>query len=445
MKARILMSLMVLAGLLMPRTGAGQVDVHGLVLDSATLQPLPGAHIRIEGASVGAVVGTDGAFVLRVSGKGSLMLEASHTGYASKRQLVQPAEFSDTLLLFMQRRAVELGPALIVARPGPEVIYTSNELHVGSYRVDDEGIWVLTYERPQLWHTEAEAGQRVFRGPRIVLLDTSFREVARARVPEDASDLSQDFACRAVVEGKASAWFPRLDGDTILFSRIDMQQYRQAVRPWTDSLSGQLIGSNHDATFPAFDHIAHDISDGTDHIICSIRDEETMSLFRSQYKYMSGRDKVLAMDLEKETGVDREVIAGYMTGFHQDPYFHEPYAPLFVAHDTLLVFDHYRNRLRRFSSDRREMDEVVIGYHRMREWTGRLIQDRITGAVHALFRRGSRVWVRRVDQATGELGEPTELEFPYPDEVQVCDGWAYYVYRPYGSLQRRTLYRERLK
>lgn len=170
-----------------------------------------------------------------------------------------------------------------------------------------------------------------------------------------------------------------------------------------------------------------------------------MSLFRSQYKYMSGRDKVLAMDLEKETGVDREVIAGYMTGFHHDLYFHEPYAPLFVMRDTLLVFDHYRHRLRRFSSDRRELDELPIGYHRMREWTGRLIQDRITGSVHALFRRGSRVWVRRINQSTGELGNPTELEFPYPDEVQVADGWVYYVYRPHGSLQRRTLYRERLK
>lgn len=445
MNLRILAPVLVLFGLIVPRGGMAQRIMHGKVEDAATLQPLPGAHIRIGDAQAGAVADRDGVFALPIGAEDRMLLEVSYTGYATLRKALERDELEEPLVLAMHREAVVLGPAIVVADPGPEVVYRDAELHVGAFLAADEGIWVLTYERPQLWHSEADAGLRVMRVARIVLLDTLFREVARARVPEDACGLAQDFAGRAVVEGRRCAWFPRLDGDSILFSRMDMEQYHQAVRPWTDSLAGRLIGSNRDVTYPAFDHIAHDLSDGTDRIICSIRDEETMSLFRSQYKYMSGRDKVFAMDLEKETGVDREVIAGYMTGFQHDLYFHEPYAPLFVSHDTLLVFDHYKERLRRFVNDASELDGVAIGYHRMREWTGRLVQDRITGLVHALFRRGSRLWVRRIDQTTGELGQITELEYPFPEEVQVCDGWAYYVYRPYGSLQRRTLYRERLR
>lgn len=445
MNPRILASVLVLFGLIVPRSGMAQHTMHGKVVDAATLQPLPGAHIRIGDAQAGAVADREGVFALRSSAEDGVLLEVSYTGYATLRKALERDELEEPLILSMHREAVVLATAVVVAEPVPEVVYQDADLHVGAFLAVDEGVWVLSYERPQLWHSEAEAGQRVMRAARIVLLDALFREVARARIPEDACGLAEDFAGRAVVLGRRFAWFPRLDGDSILFGRMALEQYHQAVQPWTDSLAGQLIGSNRDATYPAFDHIAHDPSEGTDRIICSIRDDETMSLFRSQYKYMSGRDKVFAMDLEKETGVDREVIAGYMTGFQHDLYFHEPYAPLFVSHDTLLVFDHYKERLRRFAETGQEFAEVAINYQHMREWTGSLVQDRMTGLVHVLFRRGSRVWLRAIDATSGELGDASELKYPYPEEVQVADGWAYYVYRPYGSLLRRTLFRERLK
>lgn len=169
-----------------------------------------------------------------------------------------------------------------------------------------------------------------------------------------------------------------------------------------------------------------------------------MELFRSQYKYMSGRDKVIAMDLELETGVDREVIAGYMTAFHDDPYFQLPYAPLFVVDDVLCVFDHTTDRIRRFHRDRGHERDVPIAYHHERGWDSCLLQDPASGAVHALFKRGPHTWLRHVDAGTGSMGDRMELTHPYPEAIRIYDGYVYYVYRPFGSLQHRTLYREAL-
>ena len=160
---------------------------------------------------------------------------------------------------------------------------------------------------------------------------------------------------------------------------------------------------------------------------------------------MSGHDKVVAMDLERELGVDREVIAGYMTAFYNDPYFDVPYAPLFVVHDTLCVFDHYRERIRRFAPDLTVLGETALTYDKERAWKNKLLQDAVDGRIYAVFARSVHTWLREVDPKTGELGRVITLTYPFPEEVQVHDGHAYYVYRPYGSLQHRTLYREALR
>ncbi len=446
MRHLILASLVLLLAFAAADCALGQAALRGRVIDSYTGAPLQGAHVRFGEGREGGVSGAQGDFILPLPVKGGWVLRVTYTGYAPARIVVKRNEpLADPLVVAMDRQAVELGPAVITAERAPEVVFENDTLHVGAFLVNEAGIWVLTYERPVLWHAEADAGKQVMRHARVVLLDTLFAEVARATLPEDAFGIVKDYGGRAVIKGERYAWVAHRTGDSITFGRMDRDRWEQEVRPWTDSLSHLLIGSSHDATYPAFDHVCYDLRSGTSHVLCSVRDERTMSLFRSQYKYMSGRDKVMAMDLEKETGVDREVIAGYMTGFHNDLYFRPPYAPLFVRHDTLLVFDQYAGRMRRFTPDREELTSVRIDFQNQRTWVGRLVQDPVTGTVHALFHRGTRLWLRPVDADSGVLGEASQLTYPYPEEVQVADGWAYYVYRPYGSLRHRTLYRERLK
>ena len=143
--------------------------------------------------------------------------------------------------------------------------------------------------------------------------------------------------------------------------------------------------------------------------------------------------------------MDAEIIAGYMTGFHNDIYFKPPYAPLFVVNDTLCVFDHHKERIRRYLPDLTEVDEVPITYHKERTWKPRLVQDARDGTVYALFARNLRTWLRRIDPNTGRVGPERVLDHPFPEEVQVHDGHAYFIYRVSGTLQHRTLYRQRIR
>ncbi|MBP7154968.1 MAG: hypothetical protein KBA60_03085, partial [Flavobacteriales bacterium] len=336
---------------------------------------------------------------------------------------------------------VEL-PAVTITRPGPEVVYQREDLHVGDYHANDQGLWVLTYERPQYWHRDSEVGAQVFREARLHLLDTNFVELCSVRIPGDAVRLHHDHANRTIIEGARKAWMATLVNKEILLSAIDLKALREEILPWTDSLPDLLLGSTMSATYPAFEHIGYHVGKKETHVFCQVQDDHTMELFRSQYKYMTGRDKVIAMDLEKGTGIEREIIAGYMTGFQNDPYFVLPYAPLFVVHDTLCIFDHAKGMIRRSRSDLTAIDEIPISYQKDRVWNERLIQDRANGSVYAVFAKNLLTWLRKVDPSTGNLGPISRLTHPFPEEVKVHGRHAYYVYRPYGSLQHRTLYRE---
>ena len=421
----------------------GQGALRGVVKSGEEGGGVEGVHIKLVGTKQLAISGKDGRFDLYPGNEDSIELELTHIAYVPVRRTVQASEWEGgaEVVFTLLRSSIEL-PAVTITRSAPEVVYSREDLHVGDYHVNASGMWVLTYERPQLWHREAEAGRRVFRDARLHLLDTGFVERCSIRIPGEVVGLRSDHEQRAIVEGVDKAWFAEPREGEIQLSGVELEVLHSAVLPWTDSIPQRMLGSTFSRTFPAFDHIAYHTVRKESDLICAVEDTFLMQLFRSQYKYMSGRDKVIAMDMEIETGIDREIIAGYMTEFHRDIYFDAPYAPLFVVNDTLCVFDHYKERVRRFTKDLQPVDEIPITYHRDRDWRTRLLQDQATGAVYAVFTRGVKAWLRRVDTSTGELGPVQAMTYRFPEDVQVHNGHIYYVYRPFGSLQRRTLYRE---
>lgn len=422
--------------------------LHGIVNDSANGTNMTGVHVRVEGTAtrrdLGVVV-TDGQgrFSIELTSDEGVALILGHVGYHPKRVFVARPN-ADTLRIVLVPKVYDI-PEVVIGTRAPEVVFQRSDLHVGDHYATHEGVWVLAYEQPRLWHRQENAGEQLFRNARLVLLDTLFTERGSRVLPGEVRRLHRDHRGRVVVDGHKEAWVAEWRDSTIALGAVDRATLHNSILPWTDSTAGRLLGTNRKAEWPAFDHLSYDPERDEQRAFCTIQDDHVMDLFRSQYKYMSGRDKVIAMDLEIETGVDREILAGYMTGFQHDPYFKVPYAPLFVVDDTLCVFDHVRQRIRRYTPEGDGIDEVSMTHASDRRWRGRLLQDVYDDGVYALFARGASSWLCRVDPATGALGTPASLTHPFPEEVQVHAGHAYYVYRPQGARDQRTLYREALR
>ncbi len=272
-------------------------------------------------------------------------------------------------------------------------------------------------------------------------------EVASAPVPEDVLGLRRDMHNAVVVEGTSRAFGVARTIDDIDLIPFGLEDLRQRVLPWTDTIPGWVLGSTTDQVMPAFDHIAYDPPQDSTQRVCSIVDTFMLQLFRSEYKYLRGPEKVVAMNLASELGVDKEVVAGYMSGFQRNIWFKPVYAPLFVVGDTLLVFDHANGALRKYDRHFKESGRTRLPYLdkvQGRDWAGRIIQDRATQKLYAIFSRNGFQWIRCVDPITGVMGERRRITYKYPERVQVYSDAVYYVYRPQESLQKRSIYRERL-
>jgi hypothetical protein len=433
-----------LAVLVLKTSWAQQGLPHVRVIDGRTDAPVERVHVRF--VASGVLAYTDAAGRVDLPAGFPQKLRFSHIAYEDLELTVFAADLdtSGALRVRMQPRVVELAP-VEVRRQLPELVYQRQDLHVGDYHVNRDGLWVLVYERPQLWHRQEHAGQQVLRGARLHLLDSLFQERSAHSLPTRVRGLHRDHMHRVIVEGEGKAWVAEARGDAIALAELDGETLHRAVLPWRDTIPGLMLGNNLQETYPAFEHLAYEPVSGSIRTICHVEDVQLLQLFRSQYKYMSGRDKVVAMDLEKELGVDREVIAGYMTGFHKDIYYRVPYAPLFVVNDTLCVFDHYRERLRYFTQDLEPAGEVPIVHQRDRSWRNKLLQDPVTGRIYSVHGRQTRTTLREIDPRSGLPLASFTLLHPFPEEVKVFDGHAWYIHRPYGSTQHRTLYREALR
>lgn len=155
MSNRILASCSVmLAILLSAAVAAQQAVLTGIVLDAATGAALPGALAVLQGSARVAVGDAEGRFTLNVRPDADAVIRISHAGYAELKRMVLAREIAtgEPSLLRLRREAIALGEAVVRARPEPEVVFQRPDLHVGGYLANDEGLWVLAYDKAQLWH-----------------------------------------------------------------------------------------------------------------------------------------------------------------------------------------------------------------------------------------------------------------------------------------------------
>lgn len=439
------MSVLLLTGMRLHAQSARQAV---LVLDSLDDRPVADVVVEVDG-STHHLTDKEGRATITWDRSSRLLVHFAHVAYgAVDRWLTPDVHLRDEVwVVRLVPRDVLLNIASIT-RAQPEPVFQRTDLHAADLLINDQGLWVLAYAHPRLLRAEGDARKEILRDVRLVLLDTLYHEVASCPVPEDVFGLRHDLRNDVVIEGTRHAFGVARQGTGILLRPFGLEELRRSVLPWTDSIPGWVLGSNSDRVFPAFDHLAYDPPHDSAALICSVIDTFMLELFRSEYKYLKGPEKVVAMNLAAELGVDKEVVAGYMSGFQHNIWFKPIYAPLFVVGDTLLVFDHARGRLRKFTRAFTPAGDAPLEYLRKgerRDWAERIVQDRGTQRLYAVYNRYGTTWLRAIDPVTGALGAPSRLTNEDPQRVQVHDGAVYYISRPFASLQKRTIYREPLQ
>lgn len=394
--------------------------------------------------------GKDSTFYTRSSGKGivsfklenvaigsTINLNCTHPIYEAYSKTLKTKSLSDTLkiTLFLQAtKSLQLKEVVVKAPGIPDTVFRSERLSVADFEVQNNGdILLLTYPK------------QLSKGSELVLYDGQ-QIITSFQVNDQAQALTRDYRGNTHVICKDNVFGVFIKEDEIQLGMLPKPYFMKYVAPILDTIQTKLFLSNFNKDYPAFEYYTFDQEDSSYRVILKIEDELMMEMYRAEYKWMDIRTKLWAKNKELETGIDAEIWVG-ANYFTQSIYYKEVYAPMFKRNDSIYVFNYPKDRLEVYNKYGECKDSIAIYHHynaKQTGWQSQLIQDKITGVVYAIYEKTGSTYLGLIDLKTGTIQEKVKLGFRYVDKIRVHNNVVYYVYRPFESVQKKFLYKEKL-
>ncbi len=422
-----------------------ELKIQGIIADKETEIALSNAIIEISSGEINYKTKSSfkGVFVLPMDANSKTIITVKKSGYldyqlelkASKRELKNKLVVINIMLI-----PGELLPDVIISAPGyPKKVYGSKKHNVADFEFIDNSFLLLTYDKNPKKERKllfVDSVMTIVFSKEIPLVDGAITGFERSYSDE-------------ILLNTSSKLYQVIIDTAITLIDVDRKIYTQQVKPIIDTLNNKVYLSNWYDKYPAFGYFEYSVIDSSYQLIREIADDFMLELCRAEYKYLSGRSKLLYYRQELELGIDKEILA-CIDNFDQGLYYDPIYAPMFIVRDTILIFDHCDDLLCRYTIDRQPIDSLEITYHQPgkkinKTFIESLLHDKETNKIYAQYQhQGGTAFLKEIDIQTGKIKKVFSLKYPYPSTVKIKNGYAYYIYRPFESLQKKYLYRERL-
>ena len=416
-------------------------------VDKKTGESIPNVQLTIQLLNLNASVG-DSAIKLQSDRNGKVTLNATinalilvstnHPIYEDFRQGFRMKRTENDTLKFeivLKPSSLQNIKEVVIKAPGiPDTIYGSDRLSVADFEIQKNGkLILLTYPK------------QLKKGGEIILFDG--KEVLSTFPVNDVPEkLIRDFRGNTHVICQSDILTIVTTKNEVQIASIEKDYFFKYIAPIIDTNRTKMYLNNFNPVYPAFDYFTFDRIDSSYKKILHIEDDLMMELYKSEYKWMDVRTKLWAKNKEIETGISAEVWVG-ANYFTQSLYYEEAYAPMFHRNDSIFVFDYSKDRLLIFNVFGDLVDTLAVYHHynpRKSGWKKNVIQDKVTGAIYAVFELNGFSYLGLIDVNTGRIEKKVKLAYKYVDKIRVNNNFVYYIYRPFESLQRKFLYREQL-
>jgi len=361
--------------------------------------------------------------------------------------------YRDTVVSFdaLLTDTIELTKAINVLKQvevdsRPYIVFKSDEYHVFDYEFLGDTLLILTYEREKMFRRQEEQSDAIYLGCQILAISPSGNILTSRKLMDEIVGFHRDPLDQIYIKSRKAIYSVQYNMQLSL-AALDLKTFKEQVEPIKASLSNLLVVDNYRWHYPEFSYYSVKRNSDSLKLIRTIKDDFTMELLRSEYKYMNNRDKLLAYRQELETGVDKEVISAYKTGFQSSLYYQPCYAPVFSSDSLLWIFDHHAGFIFTHSLTNSLRDSVELGYtdgSRLK-FDDLVLRDRKKPFFYSVFKKGAHKYLGRINLSSGDISELTKLYYPFPEKIKVQNGSAYYLYRKPESKNYTYLFAEKLK
>lgn len=410
------------------------VVLSGKLLNT-DFQPVVGCAVYIKGTQAKATTNKHGIFCFaqRFTKGQKVKISITDIGYAvfEKEYVLQTT--TDTFNI-----SITLEPNELVEVPifsGPQVVYQSKTINVWDFEFVDDKLLMLTYEK------------RPGNNMRLVLATENSEPISSYLVNRDALKLERDYQGKIHLVTENGVFEVNVRNEKIYVLQENKNDYEKYLKPLVAENEDKLYFSNYAWHYPAFSYYAYGHTDSSYKTLKYIEDKFMLDMYRAEYKYVDTRTKLEAYRMQLRTGVDKEIWAAVWNGFPNSLYYKPIYAPMFVRHDTVMIFDHYANHVYYFDEYNRQLDSFAINYHLGKEasyWKKQLMMDDVSKKIYSLFEKNGTYTLAELSKE-GKPVHFTPLKNKYPEKIKVHNGYAYFNYRPFESTQNKYLYKQPLQ
>ncbi|MBL4753531.1 MAG: carboxypeptidase-like regulatory domain-containing protein [Flavobacteriales bacterium] len=438
----MLRTLTILVIYLLPSLVAAQdltLVVRGTLTDKESGEALTGAHIWVTQQRVGVVSDAEGNYLVKIRWRKNISIKFSFVGYSPVEKVLPRNLQADTIELNIKMQKVpwEIAPVQITARSHPDTVFGSFKYCVADFEFYKDKVLLLTY------------ASRDPKASTLMLQDKYGEILLTAKVPGNATSLFMDYEDRYYVICEDNVYNISIEPALLLLVPLSTAYFNVHIKPGIDMIGDKIIFSDYRWHHPEFSYYTVWRNDTAVQELKTIVDAALMRMYRFEYYYLNNEQRVASWKLaDQHEGLDEFDVAARMTGFQNSLYYDELYAPMFVVKDTVLIFDHYADKLYKFDRRNRAVDSIAIAYHKNRgamKWKKELVKDDGTGDIYAVFQKNGYYYLNHVDTQKGTLHGAFKMSDKYADKMKIKDDYVYYVYDPQDKYQTPFLYKERIQ
>ena len=414
--------------------------IKGEIVDENFI-PIPDVQVKVKSKKKQNETRTssDGLFSIDYSYQDDYYIVFNHVGfigdtlYISQQKAKKWAKKKQRTIT-IKLKALVFEDVVILAKK-VDTVFGNDKFSIQDYLLlEDNNLLLLTYNK------------KLKKDGKLVLTDNNQQIIYEYTIPDQPEYLYRSYSGIHFLVCKYHIYTIDIHRQQIKLSTVPKEDFYGFHQRIIDTINDQFYYSNFTENYPAVDFLVASRLDSNHLIIKSVQDDFMMELYRAQYKYVSGRDKLWAYRKQEETGIDKEIWIGAIS-FTQDILYKPVYAPLFVKNDTIIIFDQYKNLIFKIDSDHDIVDSIPFQLKlkgSKEKWEQPLIKDKSTNEIYALYNKGGYNYLKCLDLNTGKSKQTLKLSNRYVEQLTIESGYVYYIYRPFESLQKKFLYREKI-
>lgn len=412
--------------------------LHGKIIDRETKEPLRNISVKINNSTIATETDKSGHFEFFIPKIKHLTLIFSSINYKKEVREIDTGE-RDTIWLSvsMKNTIYDIAPIDITAKPKPDTVFGTTKFSIIDFDFYEDNYFLLT--------DDIKTNKQFIR-----LCDNSEKLIHSVAIPKGsgkANSLYHDYMGYTNIICEDSIYRVLVIGDKIYLGSLPVEDYNALVKPVIDTVQSHFFFSNYSKNYPLFSYFNYKDGDTSSKAFHTVEDKDLMHAYRFEYYSLKPRERLDARNIEQEFGIDRHMAAAMISGFTQSMFYTPLYAPLFVVKDTICIFDHYKDCLFHYDKNSIKIDSIPINYHHpknWKEWKNLMVKDFTEDDVYAIYDNSGHKYLKMINIRNGKDQGRYDVIHYSADKIRVKDGYIYYVYRPFASMQEKYLYKEKI-